>query len=476
MKKNILLFLFVLLSVHASFAQNPIPAHFDECVDLVATVWRLSGAREYSRCDVPRYAHEVDSVFAAYKEHPVVQLARQYPQESGIGYDAVASYGLHLTVTENGDIVLNDNFAEGGDASFDRWTERQKKDFLEPLNDFYRTSHFHDWYLGKKDFHAQVEEAFNAINEKVDYSWFSSYFGPQSGSSFRIVLSLLVGPNNYGCSGRLKDGSNALSPVIGCCQLDENGEVFYNANAVLPIVIHEFCHHYCNPLNDQFWSLMSKSAEKVYKEREEQMRKSAYGSALTMMNETFVRASVIRYMKIHYPQVDESALIKSEEEQGFILTQILCDALKQYEQQRDKYATMTDFMPVYAQSVNDFDLKEYLKQYKKEQKELAKLNATYKVNIKNGAKNVPSGLFHLVIKFSKPMTGGIALGYSQTGADFPTVKDYSWPDNCTLDAVFSLEPSHQYGFSVLGSYFTTVDGHTAGDIKEFNFTTSSANK
>ncbi|MBP5650075.1 MAG: DUF4932 domain-containing protein, partial [Bacteroidales bacterium] len=144
MKKSIALFFFVLFSTLASFAQNPIPAHFDECVDLVATVWRLSGAHEYSRCDVPNYAHEVDSVFAAYKEHPVVQLARQYPQESGIGYDAVASYGLHLTMTENGDIVLNDNFAEGGDASFDRWTERQKKDFLEPLNDFYRTSHFHD--------------------------------------------------------------------------------------------------------------------------------------------------------------------------------------------------------------------------------------------------------------------------------------------------------------------------------------------
>ena len=329
MKRKTTILIVAFLSALASFAQNPIPAHFDECVDLVATVWRLSGAHEYSRCDVPNYAHEVDSVFAAYKEHPVVQLARQYPQESGIGYDAVASYGLHLTMTENGDIVLNDNFAEGGDASFDRWTERQKKDFLEPLNDFYRTSHFHDWYLRKKDFHAQVEEAFNAINEKVDYSWFSSYFGPQSGSSFRIVLSLLVGPNNYGCSARLKDGSNALSPVIGCCRLDENGEIFYNANAVLPIVIHEFCHHYCNPLNDQFWPLMGKSAEKVYKEREEQMRKSAYGSAQIMMNETFVRASVIRYMKTHYPQLDESALIKSEEEQGFILTQTLCNALKQ---------------------------------------------------------------------------------------------------------------------------------------------------
>ena len=168
-----------------------------------------------------------------------------------------------------------------------------------------------------------------------------------------------------------------------------------------------------------------------------------------------------------YTQVDESALIKAEEGQGFILTQTLCEALKQYELQRDKYATMNDFMPVYAQSVNDFDLK----QYKKQQKELAKLNATYKVNIKNGAKNVPSGLFHLVIKFSKPMVDGIALYNSFSGADFPPFKSYAWRDDKTLEVVFLLEPSHQYGFAVMGSRFITQDGHTGGRNTEINFTT-----
>ena len=222
----------------------------------------------------------------------------------------------------------------------------------------------------------------------------------------------MVGPNNYGCSARLKDGSNALSPVIGNCQVAEDGSIYYNANAVLPIVIHEFCHHYCNPLNAKFWSLMSQPAEKVFKESEEQLRQSAYTSALIMMNETFVRASVIRYMKMHYPQVEESALVKEEEKQGFILTQTLCDALKQYEQQRDKYATMTDFMPTLAKAVNDFDLK----QYKKLQKKMAKQDATYKVNLKNGVKNVPSGPFKLVINFSKPMANSIALYNSFSGA------------------------------------------------------------
>ena len=467
MKKTFSVLLIALLSVLTSFAQNPVPAHFDECVELMATVWRLSGADEYNLCRVPQYAHEVDSAFAEYKEHPAVQLARQYQRESGIAYDAVASYALHLTVTKDGAIVFNDSFLEGSDDSFDRWSEPQKKEFLEPLNDFFRKSRFHEWYLQQKELYTQVEEAFKAINQHVDYDWFSSYFGPQNGSTFRIVLSLLVGPNHYGCSAQLKDGSNALSPVIGNCQVAEDGSIFYNTNAVLPIVIHEFCHHYCNPLNAKFWSLMSQPAEKVFKEREQQLRQSAYGSALIMMNETFVRASVIRYMRVHYPQIEESALVKGEEHSGFILTQTLCDALKQYEQQRDKYATMTDFMPTLAKAVNDFDLK----LYKKQQKELAKLDATYKVNLKDGAKDVPSGLFTLVIKFSKPMVDGIALYNSFSGADFPPFKSYSWRDDKTLEVVFLLEPSHQYGFAVMGSRFITQDGHTGGKNTEINFTT-----
>ena len=157
MKKNFTILFCALLSALTTFAQNPVPTHFDECVELMAAVWRLSGAPEYNRCMVPQYAHEVDSVFEPFKEHPVVQLARQYPNETGIGYDAIASYGLHLTLTENGTIVLNDSFLEGSDDSFDRWSDQQKKEFLAPLNDFYRTSRFHDWFLRQHDFYNRLK-------------------------------------------------------------------------------------------------------------------------------------------------------------------------------------------------------------------------------------------------------------------------------------------------------------------------------
>lgn len=449
-----------------SFAQSTVPVHFDECVDLVSTVWRLSGADEYNRCGIPQYAKNVDNVFSDFKVHPVVQLARQYREESGISYDAVASYGLHLNVDKAGDIVLDDSYLEGSDASFDRWSEEKKKEFLEPLNDFYHKSNFNQWYLQQQDLYEEVMESFRSVIENVDFDWFDKFFNTQNGGQFSIVLSLLVGPNNYGCSAQLKDSSYVLSPVIGSCVLNDAGDFHYD-HYVMPIVIHEFCHPYCNPLNQQYWSLMDHSAEKVFQVKAEELTRSAYGSAFIMMNETFVRASVIRYLTAHYPQLSEQALIKEEEKEGFVLIQTLCDALKQYEQQSSNYPSMSEFMTVLAKAVNEFDLKGYLKQAKKE----AKLNATYKVSLKNGAKNVPSGLFTVVIKFSKPMVEGVAMNPSSSGADFPTFKGYRWSDDRTLNVSFLLEPAHQYGFTVLGGYYKTKDGHTAGDDLEINFTT-----
>lgn len=417
-------------------------------------------------CRVPQFAQNVDSTFAQFKEHQAVKLATQY-RELGISYDAVVSYGLHLTVDSNGNIAYDNNFLEGSDGSFDRWSDQQKKEFLEPLNDFYHKTRFHDWFLQQQTVYAQVEKTFNDINQNVDYDWFNKYFGSQNDSQFGIVLSLLIGPQNYGCSYQAKDSSIVLSPIIGNCQVDDKGNFVFDANLVLPIVIHEFCHHFCNRLNVQYWSLMDKSAEKVFLEKKEQLKKTAYTSALIMMHETFVRASVIRYMKLHYPQVSESELIKNEENSGFILTQTLCDALKQYEQQRDSYATMSDFMSSLAKAVNGFDLK----QYKKQQQKQAKLNATYKVSIKDGATNVPSGNYTVVIKFSKPMNNVIALYFSPSGADFPTLKSYNWSDDKTLKIDFFLEPSHRYGFMVYGAAFTTKDGHNAGKSLEINFST-----
>lgn len=468
MKNRLFLLILGFILTLPTFAQEPVKAHFDECLDLMSVVWRLTGANEYNLCMAEQYSKEVDATFGEFRDHPVVQLAQKYRSQSGISYDAVAAYGLHLTINESNEIVLRDIYQEGSDDSFDRWSEAQKQAFLKPLNDFYRESQFHNWYTKQQNTYERVEEAFDNINKHIDYSWFSNFFGPQKGSEFHVVLSLLVGPHNYGCSAKLKNGSNILNPVIGCCRIDDEDNINFNENDVLPIIIHEFCHHYCNPLNLQYWSLMSKTAQEIFLFKKDELQRAAYGSALTMMNETFVRAAVIRYMKTHYPTINDVELIRNEEQNGFLLTQTVCNALKRYEQNRNQYNTMSDYMPTLSDAINHFSIRDY----KKTQKEYAKHLASYKVNIQNGAKGIRSGEFVVEIAFSKPMVDGIALGGSQRDCGLPEFKGYRWSDDQkTIYITFLLKPNKTYGFRVLGTLFQTLDGYTAKGDTDICFST-----
>lgn len=455
-------------------AQNTksLPVDFNEGVELVAMIWRLMGDKPYNYSMVPAYCKSADEYFATFKNHPVVAKAMEYCK-TGIGYDAVASYGLHLVISSDGHISFDKRFAKNGDTSFDRWTEQQKNEFLPLLEDFYRQSNFHKWYISTEPIRNETLTAFETISKQIDMQWFDNFFGPKPKSSqFQIVLSILCGQNNYGCSAKMANGGELVSPIISNVQTDDEGHITFNKGMVLPIVIHEFCHPYCNPLVMQYWKGMQKNASAAFELEKDLLTMQAYGSAEIMMCETFVRSSTISYLLSHGYSAYKNKLIESEVNSGFLLTNDIVDALRRYEQNKGKYATMNDFMPEYVKAVKSFDCEKI----RKEREEAAKHNATYTCNIKDGANDLHSGNFTLTITFSKPMVQGISLGYGNGGGVFLPLangmESVSWNDtNTVLSVELKLAPHTNYSFSVLGGQFKTQDGHTAGNTQNINFLT-----
>ncbi len=469
MKKRTLFFVAVFTFLTTTiFAQTLIAPHFDEGVDLVSAVFRLAGAKEYNKCLIEHYGESFDEYFAEYKNHSAVRYAQIYYNNFGIGYDAVASYGTHLIINDDGFISFNPNIDEKSDNSFNRWTDQQKRDFLIKLNDFYRESNFHQWYESTSETRTAAEQAFQSLYQSIDFHWYGNFFEKRDDAQFGIILSILVGPENYGCNYKLKNGNTIMTPVIGCCRLNSDGNIEFTANTVLPIIIHEYCHAYCNPLNAENWKSMQNLAKKVYKSVEQQMKMMAYGNPVIMMDETFVRASVIRYLINHFPNMSDKMLIQNETQQGFILTGTLVESLAKYEQQRTRYQNIKDYMPQLIKDINHFDIKKYEKQ----KKDAAKHNATYTVSIKDGESNVPSGEYTIIISFSKPMVEGITLGYGREGTQFLKAKAYEWNEEKTqLSLLVINEPHTLYGFNVMGEKFHTQDGYTAGETRYFNYTT-----
>lgn len=324
--------------------------YFSEVVELMGLVFRLAGAEEYNQCQVSTVSNSADKYFSSMRNHQAVTLARQYRQQ-GIAYDAVTGYANQLVFNEEGYIVFDPDYSEGSNTSFDRWNNQQKNEMLSALNDFYETSNFHDWFVSTQAEQEQAIVSFKSVCD-LDYTWFDSFYGKNDKLSSRIILSFMIGNSNNGISLKRKDGTLLLTPVLGSLS-QNNGTVRFNGD--MNLVVHEFSHPYCNPLIEANWSSISNKANEVFSKVSSIMQSQAYSNAMTMMCETLVRSSAIRYMITHNQKNLVNQALAYEESNGFMMVRTLVKTLEKREQEAAKYPTLADFMPELIDAINNFD-------------------------------------------------------------------------------------------------------------------------
>jgi len=457
--KNCILFpaLALFLSVTA-MGQSHIPVAFDERVELVAAVFHLAGSPEYNLVQVDPYLKSLDSAISGLESHSAVRIASESRDKYGVSYDAVAAYPMHLSFSSDGSLVFDPAFKPGGDDSFDRWPQKAKEDFLDALNDFYRKSDFHSWYESTLDIRQKALEDFEKISSKVDLEWFGNFFGKRDGAKFNIILSILVGPCNYGWHAAMNDGTDRICPVIGCCRMDREGRTGYSERVVLPVLIHEFSHSYCNALIKEHWDSMKDMASQTYAPYRKVFERQAYNNPEIMLKEAFVRSTVICYITDKFPGAYMDDLIAEEEADGFVLTRTMVNSMKERQKDTIVYPTMKDYMPVLASQVNTFSYYEH----KALQKEIEKSLVTYKCNLGSGERGVPAGEYSLILSFDRPMKNEIAINDSVYGNEMPEYVSYSWSeDKMTQTIIFNLRPSTTYGIHILGSHYHGEDGKRA---------------
>ena len=332
-----------------SDVQHNTEPYFSETVELMGLIFRLAGAEEYNSCYVTSVANSADEYFASAKYHQAVLLAKQY-RSCGVGYDAVTGYANQLIFNEQGELVFESDYFEGSNVSFDRWTQQQKVDMLAAINDFYTSTNFRTWFESTKEYQQQAIAAFKTVCN-LDYAWFDEYYGKNEKVASRIILSFMIGSHNNGISLKRLDGTFLLTPVIGSFMQNE-GMVRFGGD--IGLIVHEFSHPYCNPLVDANWPAISDKVTEVYGRVSDIMTSMAYGTAKTMMYETLVRASTIRYMISHGLSGVNQAL-GYDEGNGFMMVRYLVDVLEKREQDASVYPTLEDFMPQIVEAINAFD-------------------------------------------------------------------------------------------------------------------------
>ena len=456
MKRIIGIFIVFFCAI-ATKAEMSVVPYVDERTELVSIVFRLAGAKEYVTDNLKDYMNDIDTYFAAHKNHDVVKLTQDVWSQNGVAYDAVMSMATHIEI-ENQEIKIKKDIIHG---SIDqRWTEENIIKFVELLNQFYKESKFHVFFGQHHDLYQKAVENFNKILENVNFEWFEKFYGEQNKVNFLLIISLVNGGNNYGSKVLYTNQPEDLYAIIGTWATNESGEPIYSEQ-VIGTVIHEFNHSFCNDLIDEFYHQLEEQGKVFFGFVKEKMVRQAYGSSKTMLYEILVRACVIKY----YPS-NVKLRISRELSNGFFWIDELVNSLSAYEKNRDKYPTLKSYMPEIVKLQNSLSPEKIYEEIEKNKPIITE------TNIENEDQNVDPCIEKITVKFSVPMlTGNNGTRYGKFREFFPEFQDRKaeWNEETKMEWSFyvRLKPNTQYSICFPSTFFLSAENYL--NLKETYF-------
>ena len=329
----------------------PIDVRIDPRVELISIIFRLAGNREYSMCRIPSYNQDIEEHFGPYKDHPAIKFASELRQRRGVSYDAPMSLAVHLTdATGLGEKVPFDSPDEEIDA---RWKLDELREFVEKARQFVKDADFNGFIDAHEELYdTTVARAKQMLRREAHFEWFDDFFGARPGANFNVIIGIVNGPSNYGARTKLGNDEE-LYCILGVWNCDLKGIPRFPSGMV-STVVHEFCHSYVNPLVYAHTSELEEAGTRMYETVKNTMKQMAYGNWTTMMHESVVRASGVRYTLSTRGKFAANMQIMGQVNRGFLWTRELSALLGEYEANRDQYPTLESFFPRIITFFNEY--------------------------------------------------------------------------------------------------------------------------
>lgn len=328
-----------LLAIQLDAAAAPPEVHVDPRVELMATVFRLAGSREYS-AGKSAYIDAVKARFGKLAGHPAVAAVKALQQSHFIYFDAPMRLAMYLDPQTLAPLRPLSPPPPGLDP---RWNGAPIDDFLSKLRDFEKVSGFRAFFAEQAAYYAGVEERFRALAEKYELrAWADAYYGPRPGIRAVVVPGPQDGTDNYGVSVTLPDGAEVHYQILALGRLDEDGLPVLGEDT-LALWAHESSHPYCNPLIEGRRQELGAAGERLYAPVAERMRAQHYASAETMLSEALVRASVILYLRERLGAQAAAHEGREQDLRGFYFVEELAATID--EARRRRHQTLEQVMP-----------------------------------------------------------------------------------------------------------------------------------
>jgi Domain of unknown function (DUF4932) len=430
----------------------PVLAKVDKRVELMSIVARLADYGEYVRNDHKKYADDVDAYFSKYKDHQLIAYSRRIRNSNSIAFDAIASMAVHLDPDLKPKVPFTDQIPDK------RWGKATADEFVRLLRQFAKDSNADAFFAAHSDLYGTAEQRFQTIVDKVDFDWYKKFYGEVPKGSFNQYIGLLIGGMNFGPKVVYPSGREDSFAITGTWQTDKDGLPVYDDD-VIETIIHEFNHSFINHLVFAREKEFAVSGEAMFKPVADKMKRLAYGSWQATMNESLVRAAVIRYIYDHksYDQADGELI--SQRNLGFLWIDELFVLLGAYENNRKQYPTFRSFMPLIEGYYHDlvFRIETKVRKFDESIPRVVAMEPFV-----NGAQDVDPNLTQIALRFDRALSGkGYSISQGNGGAEhYPVEKVIGYTEaNTKFNIAVKLKPGWDYEFVVTGLSFRTSDGY-----------------
>jgi len=350
--KNPLLAAFALLmcinlsaSEHKSISKtvNSLNVSIDSRQELISIVQYLGGYFRLNKLKLV-YKTDIDTYFSDFKEHEAVKYVQKMTKQ-GFTYDAPPTAMLYFSHK----FEVEKEFSEylhkraGGADNLDEFARLMKK--------FAEETDFNTFFESQQEFYKQTINDFTVkLSDFKEVETIESFYGKKQ-NSYNIILSCL-NSGNYGPSINSEKGTDIYS-IMSAKKVSEGKPLFGSLKNIEYLVWHEFGHSFVNYLTLEQIDLVSKY-ESLNEPIKIPMKRQAYGSWETVVNEHVIRAITIKLAENKYGLDVANDLMFNELGRSFIYIEPILTQLDDYMNNRDSYALFSDFYPLLIE--NSFNL------------------------------------------------------------------------------------------------------------------------
>lgn len=332
---------------------------------------------------------------------------------------------------------------------------------------------YRKFYEGQSELYASyIEDMETLCQNIIKEEWFQQFYGMKL-PEISVIVSPASGINNYALNEdmMMAMGKSGIGALIGVTYNPQKSGI--NQGSTTQILIHEISHYFTNKIFfPEYTERLTAAGTKIFEHLSEPLTAVGYGAPQIICPEYLNDLCMMMYSK----EVLGSSLTKEVREcywRGFIWAEEGVRYMENFSENRDHYASFSDFMPQLVGFMEG--IADNIVAMKKEFYTPPYIVTAYPAN----GSTVSADISEIIFRFSQPMETGITalelneeaeLFIDDTWYDTHDDEPEYWKDEYTyvIRVGKKLESGKKYGVVIPSALYNKKGINTADDyVYEF---------